>query len=79
MEIWFTAVFLSGDMQLFEANEKIAITSAKGNETFVKFNGKDEEVLGGVGAVDEIVFTARESREKTEEKVVEKRKKEKKN
>ena len=73
----YSGVLSPGDMQLFEANEKIAITSAKGNETFVKFNGKDEEVLGGVGAVDEIVFTA-EGREKTEEKVVEKKEERKK-
>ncbi len=41
----YSGVLLPGSVQTFEAKEKISVTSGKGNETFVKINGKDMGAL----------------------------------
>lgn len=41
----FSGTILSGSVQLFQAENKVVINSAKGNATFVKLNGKDKGTL----------------------------------
>ena len=41
----FSGTMLPGSAQLFSADEKIVIDSGKGNETFVRINGKEARVL----------------------------------
>lgn len=49
-----------GNVQKVEAKERISITSSKGNETFLKLNGKDLGVLASdSGAVKDVNFTAK--------------------
>ncbi len=53
----FSGIMLAGDLQNFEAKDKIVVSSAKASTTFVKLNGKD---LGAMGeeptAVKGVVF-----------------------
>lgn len=47
-----------GETKKIEAKEKILVTSSKGNQTFVKLNGKELGALAGEsGAVKDVVFT----------------------
>ena len=56
-------IIFSGTLDLretktFEGKERIAITSEKGSETFVRFNGGGEEVLSqSAGSVKDVIFT----------------------
>lgn len=53
-----SGVLEPGVAKTFEAKELIMVTSAKGNETFIKLNGKDLGALGGVGSINDVIFTA---------------------
>jgi len=75
----YSGVLEPGSAKAFEAKESITVTSAKGNETFIKLNGKDLGALGGVGAISDVVFTAEGRKVETNVEVnVEKEKKKKK-
>ena len=53
----YSGVLLPDSIQTFEAKEKISITSGKGNETFVKINGKDMGSLTSSSApAKDVVF-----------------------
>jgi cytoskeletal protein RodZ len=53
----YNGVLLPDATQSFDANEKISITSGKGNGTFVKVNGKPAEVLSDdPGVVRDVVY-----------------------
>lgn len=53
----YSGVLLPGSVQKFDAREKISISSGKGNETFVKINGKDLGQLTSTSApAKDIVF-----------------------
>ncbi|MDD5464029.1 MAG: DUF4115 domain-containing protein [Candidatus Moranbacteria bacterium] len=55
----YSGVLLPESVQTFNANEKISVTSGKGNETFVKINGKDLGILSSDnGVVRDIVYDA---------------------
>lgn len=53
----YSGVLEPGEAKIFKANESVVITSAKGNHTFVRVNGKDTGALGGPGSVTDVVFT----------------------
>jgi hypothetical protein len=54
----FSGTMLSGTAQIFRADEKISINSAKDSATFVKFNGKELGALGQSGGpVKGVIFT----------------------
>ncbi|HRY82417.1 MAG TPA: DUF4115 domain-containing protein [Candidatus Moranbacteria bacterium] len=56
--IVFDGTMLSGAVQLFEAKEKIVISSGKGKATFVTLNGKELGALSpDSGAVKGVTFT----------------------
>lgn len=58
--------------QKIEAKEKISITTSKGNETFIKFNGNDLGALSDeIGAVKDVIFTAEGRQQAIEETIVE--------
>ena len=53
----FSGTLLTGALQNFEAKDKIVISSAKANATFLRFNGKDIGALGKEAeALKNIVF-----------------------
>lgn len=63
----YSGVLLPQSVQTFNAKDKISITSGKGNETFVKINGKDIGMLSeDAGAVRDVAYNAEG---KIEEKV----------
>ena len=47
----YSGVLLPDSVQAFDANENVSITSGKGNETFVKINGKEFGALSTDGTV----------------------------
>lgn len=52
-----SGTMLPGSIQIFEAEEKISVTSGKANKTFIKFNDQDIGVLGDdPGVLREVVF-----------------------
>ncbi len=52
-----SGTMLPGSVQIFEAEEKIAVTSGKANKTFIKFNGQDIGVLGDEpGVIRDVIF-----------------------
>ena len=54
----FSGTMLSGSVQTFKAQDKIVISSGKGNATFVKLNGQDAGALSeNAVAVREVTFT----------------------
>lgn len=54
----FNGTMLSGAVQSFKAQNKIVISSGRGNATFVKLNGQDMGALSvDNGAVREVTFT----------------------
>ena len=54
----FSGTMLTGAVQIFRADKKISINSAKDSATFVKFNGKEMCALGESGGpVKGIIFT----------------------
>jgi len=54
----FSGTMLTGAVQIFRADEKISINSAKDSATFVKFNGKEMGALGqSGGSVKGVIFT----------------------
>jgi cytoskeleton protein RodZ len=56
-ELVFSGNMLSGATQIFNAKEKIVISSGRGDATIINFNGKDLGVLSDdSGAVEKIVF-----------------------
>lgn len=56
----YSGVLLPGSIQKFDAKEKISITSGKGNETYVKVNGKDMGILSEeAGVVRDIVYNSK--------------------
>ncbi|KKU55575.1 MAG: Transcriptional regulator [Candidatus Moranbacteria bacterium GW2011_GWE1_49_15] len=56
--LMYSGVLLPESVQKFEAKEKISVTSGKGNDTFIKLEGKEEEVLSDeTGVVRDIIFT----------------------
>lgn len=56
----YSGVLLPGSIQKFDAKEKISITSGKGNETYVKVNGKDMGILSSeAGVVRDIVYNSK--------------------
>lgn len=55
----YSGVLLPASVQSFNAKEKISVTSGKGNETFVKINGKDAGLLSDVnGVVRDVIYDA---------------------
>jgi len=55
----YSGVLLPSSTQTFSANDKISVTAAKGNETFVTLNGKDLGALSGdAGSVQDVTFTS---------------------
>jgi len=55
----FSGTILSGSIQLFQAENKVVINSAKGNATLVKLNGKDKGALGSdAKPVKGVTFTS---------------------
>jgi cytochrome c oxidase assembly protein Cox11 len=55
----YSGVLLPESVQTFNANQKVSITSGKGNETFVKINGKDMGKLSSDnGVVRDILYDA---------------------
>jgi len=55
----YSGVLLPDSVQTFNANNKISITSGKGNETFIKVNGKDMGMLSSEnGVVRDVVYDA---------------------
>ncbi|MCX6765747.1 MAG: DUF4115 domain-containing protein [Candidatus Moranbacteria bacterium] len=55
----FSGTLLPQAVQKFSANEKISITSGKGNNTYLKINGKDIGVLSNdPGIVRDVIFDA---------------------
>jgi cytoskeleton protein RodZ len=55
----YSGVLLPQSVQSFDAKNQISITSGKGNETFVKINGKDAGVLSDVpGVVRDVKYDA---------------------
>ncbi|EKE11917.1 MAG: hypothetical protein ACD_14C00074G0002 [uncultured bacterium] len=57
-DLMYSGVLLPDSVQKFVAKEKISITSGKGNDTYVKMEGKGEEILSDEdGVVRDIVFT----------------------
>jgi len=53
-----SGTMLPGSIQIFEANEKIAVTSGKANKTIIKLNGEELGALNSsVGVVRDVVFT----------------------
>lgn len=55
----YSGVLLPQSVQKFEAKEKINVTSGKGNETFVKVNGKDMGVISSnPGVVRDIQYNS---------------------
>ncbi|EKE20190.1 MAG: transcriptional regulator, XRE family [uncultured bacterium] len=56
----YSGVLLPGSIQKFEAKEKVSITSGKGNETYIKINGKDMGILSEEsGVVRDIMYNAK--------------------
>jgi cytoskeleton protein RodZ len=56
----YSGVLLPQSVQNFDAKSQISITSGKGNETFVKINGKDIGILSSdPGVVRDIKFDAK--------------------
>jgi len=54
----FRGILAPHQSKNFEAKDKLAITSNHGENTFVRFNGKEEEALSSVGQrADGVVFT----------------------
>ena len=55
----YSGVLLPQSVQKFEAKEKINVTSGKGNETFVKVNGKDMGAISSdPGVVRDIQYNS---------------------
>lgn len=55
----YSGVLAPDQTQTFQANEKISVTSAKGNQTFVVLNGKELGALGGdATSVQDVTFTS---------------------
>jgi cytoskeletal protein RodZ len=55
----FSGTLNPGTIQKVEAKDKVSITSAKGNQTHIKINGKDLGILSPeVGIIKDIEFTA---------------------
>lgn len=55
----YSGVLLPDSRQTFEAKESVSITSGKGNETFVKINGKDLGQLSADGnIVRDVIYNA---------------------
>ena len=55
----YSGVLLPQSVQTFNAKEKVSITSGKGNETFVKINGKDLGTLSSDnGIVRDVAYNA---------------------
>jgi transcriptional regulator with XRE-family HTH domain len=55
----YSGVLLPQSVQTFDAKESVSVTSGKGNETFVKINGKDAGALSNdPGVVRDIKYTA---------------------
>lgn len=55
----YSGVLLPQSVQTFNAKEKVSITSGKGNETFVKINGKDLGILSSDGGVvRDVIYNA---------------------
>lgn len=55
----FSGILNPGAIQKFEAKDKISVTSAKGNQTYLKINGKDTGVLSPEpGTVKDVEFYA---------------------
>jgi transcriptional regulator with XRE-family HTH domain len=55
----YSGVLLPQSVQTFDAKQSVKITSGKGNETFVKINGKDMGMLSGdPGVVRDIEYNA---------------------
>jgi len=56
----YSGVLVPGPAQAFDAKEKISVTSAKGNETFITLDGKDLGPLSGdAGSVQDALFTSK--------------------
>lgn len=52
-----TGTMLPGSIQIFEADEKISVTSGKANKTFIKFNEQDIGALGeDPGVIRDVIF-----------------------
>lgn len=52
-----SGTMLPGSIQIFEADEKISITSGRANKTFIKFNEQDVGVLGDdPGVLRDVIF-----------------------
>jgi cytoskeletal protein RodZ len=55
----YSGVLLAQSVQKFEAKQKISITSGKGNETYVKINGKDlGTISSNPGVVRDVEYDA---------------------
>lgn len=56
--IVFSGTLLPDSVQKFEAREKISVSSGKGNNTYIKVNGKDAGALSNEpGIVRDVIFT----------------------
>ena len=56
----YSGVLAPQSVQNFEAKDKIVISSAKGNATYIKINGEDKGTLSkDSGIVKDVVFNAR--------------------
>ncbi|EKE15536.1 MAG: XRE family transcriptional regulator [uncultured bacterium] len=56
--LMYSGVLVPQAAQKFKAKEKISITSGKGNDTYIKLDGKEKEILSAEpGVVRDIVFT----------------------
>ncbi|HDH07729.1 MAG TPA: DUF4115 domain-containing protein [Candidatus Moranbacteria bacterium] len=54
----YSGTLLPQAIQSFKASEKISITSGKGNNTYIKINGKDKGILSdNPGVVRDVTFT----------------------
>ncbi|MDA3815618.1 MAG: DUF4115 domain-containing protein, partial [Patescibacteria group bacterium] len=52
-----SGTMLPGSIQIFEADERISVTSGKANKTFIKFNNQDIGTLGeDPGVLRDVVF-----------------------
>ena len=56
--LMYSGVLLPDSVQKFTAKERISVTSGKGDDTHIKLEGKEEEILSSEsGVVRDIVFT----------------------